>query len=170
MIVHARSESTYRAISHEAYSKHGLNVSALLADEIHAWLSRDLWGVLVSSMGKSRSTDGARSALPCGCKSAARQSGPSGRAGPACRHRARRSSTRSGREFKTGGDPVLRWNVSNVRVEHDAAGNMKFAKHRSAGKIHGAVAVAMAIGRAPAREVGPSVYDGEAPSDGFLFV
>ncbi|TVR11941.1 MAG: terminase large subunit [Salinarimonadaceae bacterium] len=50
-IEHYRSGSTYRAISHEAYSKHGLSVSFLLADEMHAWPSRDLWEVLTSSMG-----------------------------------------------------------------------------------------------------------------------
>src|SRR4051812_10282716 len=52
MIAHPKSESTFRAISHEAYSKHGLSVSLLLADEVHAWPTRELWDVLVSSMGK----------------------------------------------------------------------------------------------------------------------
>ena len=51
-IFHPKSESVYRAISHEAYSKHGLSVSTLLADEIHAWPTRELWEVLISSMGK----------------------------------------------------------------------------------------------------------------------
>ncbi len=50
-LTHPRSNSTYRAISHEAYSKHGLSVSFLLADELHAWPSRDLWEVLLTSMG-----------------------------------------------------------------------------------------------------------------------
>lgn len=54
-IVHPKSESIYRAISHEAYSKHGLSVSTLLADEIHAWPTRELWEVLTSSMGKRES-------------------------------------------------------------------------------------------------------------------
>jgi phage terminase large subunit-like protein len=52
LIVHPKSDSTYKAISHEAYSKHGLSVSTLLADEVHAWPTRELWEVLVSSMGK----------------------------------------------------------------------------------------------------------------------
>lgn len=52
MIVHPKSESTYRAISHEAFTKHGLAVSTLLADEIHCWPTRELWEVLISSMGK----------------------------------------------------------------------------------------------------------------------
>jgi phage terminase large subunit-like protein len=51
-----------------------------------------------------------------------------------------------GRQFRTGGDPILRWNISNIRVETDAAGNIKFTKSKSVGKIDGAVAVAMAIG------------------------
>jgi phage terminase large subunit-like protein len=74
-----------------------------------------------------------------------------------------------GREFRAGGDPILRWNIANIRVEPDAAGNIKFAKHKSVGKIDGAVAVAMAIGRALANESGPSVYETGRP-DGFLFV
>jgi phage terminase large subunit-like protein len=49
---HPKSGSIYRAISHEAYTKHGLSVSFLLADEIHAWPSRELWEVLTTSMGK----------------------------------------------------------------------------------------------------------------------
>jgi phage terminase large subunit-like protein len=51
-IFHPKSESIYRAISHEAYSKHGLSVSTLLADEVHAWPTRELWEVLTTSMGK----------------------------------------------------------------------------------------------------------------------
>jgi hypothetical protein len=42
----------YKAISHESYTKHGLSISTLLADEVHAWPTRELWELLVSSMGK----------------------------------------------------------------------------------------------------------------------
>jgi phage terminase large subunit-like protein len=35
-----------------AYSKHGLSISCLLADEVHAWPTRELWDVLTTSMGK----------------------------------------------------------------------------------------------------------------------
>jgi phage terminase large subunit-like protein len=73
------------------------------------------------------------------------------------------------RQLKAGGDPIVRWNIANVRVEPDAAGNIKFAKHRSVGKIDGAVAVAMAIGRALANEAGPSIYERARP-EGFLFM
>jgi phage terminase large subunit-like protein len=74
-----------------------------------------------------------------------------------------------GRQFRTGGDPILRWNIANIRVEPDAAGNTKFAKHKSVGKIDGGVAVAMAIGRALTNEAGPTIYERARP-EGFLFV
>jgi phage terminase large subunit-like protein len=51
-IQHPASASTFRAVSHEAYSKHGLSITCLLADEVHAWPTRELWDVLTTSMGK----------------------------------------------------------------------------------------------------------------------
>ncbi|MBR0651172.1 terminase large subunit [Roseomonas terrae] len=76
-----------------------------------------------------------------------------------------------GRQFHAGGDPILRWNMGNIRIEMDAAGNVKFSKSKADGKIDGAAAVAMAIGRALANEVTLSVYDRDgARPDGFLFV
>jgi phage terminase large subunit-like protein len=51
-IQHPASGSVFKAVSHEAYSKHGLSISCLLADEVHAWPTRELWDVLVTSMGK----------------------------------------------------------------------------------------------------------------------
>ena len=50
-IVHRASGSFYRAISAEAYSKHGFNASRVLYDELHAAPSRELWDVLTSSTG-----------------------------------------------------------------------------------------------------------------------
>lgn len=50
-IVHRKSGSIYRAISAEAYSKHGLNSSRVIVDELHAAQSRDLYDVLASSTG-----------------------------------------------------------------------------------------------------------------------
>ena len=50
-IVHKKSGSFYRAISAEAYSKHGFNASRILFDELHAQPNRQLWDVLISSMG-----------------------------------------------------------------------------------------------------------------------
>jgi phage terminase large subunit-like protein len=50
-IVDHKTGSFYRAISAEAYSKHGFNASRVLYDELHAAPSRDLWDVLTSSTG-----------------------------------------------------------------------------------------------------------------------
>ena len=66
------------------------------------------------------------------------------------------------REIRHGGHPVLRWNVSNVAVKKDAAGNMKPDKSRSSEKIDGVVAMIMALGRAmvqPPEESTRSVYE-----------
>jgi len=53
----------------------------------------------------------------------------------------------SGR-FRHGGNPILRWNFENVQVETDKAGVRMFHKAKSGNKIDGAVACAMAVGRA----------------------
>lgn len=50
-IVHRASGSFYRAISAEAYSKHGFNASRVIYDELHAAPTRELWDVLTSSTG-----------------------------------------------------------------------------------------------------------------------
>jgi phage terminase large subunit-like protein len=50
-IVHRASASVYRAISAEAYSKHGFNASVVIYDELHAAPNRELWDVLVTSQG-----------------------------------------------------------------------------------------------------------------------
>lgn len=52
---HRKTKSLFKAISTESYSKHGLNVSFFLADEIHAWPAteaRKLWKVITDSMIK----------------------------------------------------------------------------------------------------------------------
>jgi phage terminase large subunit-like protein len=53
-IVHRTSGSFYRAISAEAYSKHGFNASMVVYDELHAAPSRELYDVLSTSMGARR--------------------------------------------------------------------------------------------------------------------
>ncbi len=60
-----------------------------------------------------------------------------------------------------GGHPVMRWMISHVAVQTDAAENMKPAKDKSSERIDGVVAAIMALGRATAGEVtnGPSVYE-----------
>jgi phage terminase large subunit-like protein len=50
-IVHHNSGSFYRAISAEAYSKHGFNASMVIYDELHAAPDRRLYDVLSTSMG-----------------------------------------------------------------------------------------------------------------------
>jgi phage terminase large subunit-like protein len=50
-IVYRKSGSFYRAISAEAYSKHGFNASAIIYDELHAAPDRELWDVLTTSQG-----------------------------------------------------------------------------------------------------------------------
>jgi len=50
-IVHRASGSFCKAISAEAYSKHGFNASVVIYDELHCAPNRDLYDVLVTSQG-----------------------------------------------------------------------------------------------------------------------
>jgi len=50
-IVHRATGSFYRAISAEAYSKHGFSASRIIYDELHCAPTRELWDVLTSSTG-----------------------------------------------------------------------------------------------------------------------
>lgn len=73
------------------------------------------------------------------------------------------------RKLQHGGHPILRWNVANVAVTSDDAGNRKFTKAKAKELIDGAVALAMAIGRAHADEDTGSIYNDEtARPDGLL--
>ena len=60
-----------------------------------------------------------------------------------------------------GGHPVLRWNMDNIFIRQDPAGNIKADKEKSTEKIDGAVATIMALDRAIrcGNETGASVYD-----------
>jgi phage terminase large subunit-like protein len=53
-IVVPATGSRYRAISAEAYSKHGMNLHAAIIDEVHAHPNRELYDVLSMSMGSRR--------------------------------------------------------------------------------------------------------------------
>ncbi|MEO6012740.1 MAG: terminase TerL endonuclease subunit [Devosia sp.] len=64
-----------------------------------------------------------------------------------------------GRNFRHGGNPVLRWNFENIAVHTDSAGNRVFHKGKSKDKIDGAQASAMAISRAAAGDTSRSSYD-----------
>jgi phage terminase large subunit-like protein len=48
--------------------------------------------------------------------------------------------------LRHGANPVMRWQVGNVVLTKDPAGNVKMDKSRSADKIDGPVAAAMAVG------------------------
>ena len=47
-----------------------------------------------------------------------------------------------------GGHPVLRWNMDNIFIRTDPAGNIKADKAKSTEKIDGAIALIMALDRA----------------------
>ena len=57
------------------------------------------------------------------------------------------------------GHPVLRWNMDNIFVRTDPAGNLKIDKEKSTEKVDGAVALVMALDRAERSNNGGSVYD-----------
>jgi phage terminase large subunit-like protein len=52
------------------------------------------------------------------------------------------------RKLRHGGHPILRWNASNLAAKADPSGNLRPDKGASKGKIDGAVALIMALGRA----------------------
>jgi phage terminase large subunit-like protein len=70
--------------------------------------------------------------------------------------------------FRHGGHPVLRWNFDNVAVETDKAGNKAFHKGKSRDRIDGAVAAAMAVGRASVGQDNRSVYDSDDRPNGLM--
>lgn len=67
-----------------------------------------------------------------------------------------------------GGHPVLRWNMDNIFIRRDPAGNIKADKEKSSEKIDGAIATIMALDRAirNGNINEESVYD----SRGLLFI
>ena len=67
-----------------------------------------------------------------------------------------------------GGHPVLRWNMDNIFIRTDPAGNIKADKEKSTEKIDGAIATIMALDRAIrcGNVNTESVYDGR----GLLFL
>ncbi|MGN0727656.1 MAG: terminase large subunit [Anaerovoracaceae bacterium] len=60
-----------------------------------------------------------------------------------------------------GGHPVLRWNMDNICIRTDPAGNIKADKAKSTEKIDGAIAMIMALDRAIrcGNDTSESVYD-----------
>jgi len=51
------------------------------------------------------------------------------------------------RKLRHDGNPVLRWNIGNIAVEFDAAGNLKLSKSESTERIDGASALVNAVDR-----------------------
>ena len=58
-----------------------------------------------------------------------------------------------------GGNPVLRWQVQNVQLRTDPAGNVKIDKSKSSEKVDGVVSLVMGIGEWMTNDTGTSVYD-----------
>ena len=54
-------------------------------------------------------------------------------------------------KIRHGGHPVLNWNMGNVIIDQDAAGNIKPNKQKSTEKIDGVVALVMGLARAMIR-------------------
>lgn len=53
-LVYLPTKSFYQVLSAEAFTKHGLNVSAVVFDELHAQPNRDLWDVMTKGAGDAR--------------------------------------------------------------------------------------------------------------------
>lgn len=64
-----------------------------------------------------------------------------------------------GGKLRHGGNPLLRMCFANAVADTDPAENEKLTKARSRGRIDGAVATCMALGRAAAGEGSRSIYD-----------
>jgi phage terminase large subunit-like protein len=53
-MVYPKTASSYKVLSADAPTKHGLNASGILFDELHAQRTRELWDVLTTSTGARR--------------------------------------------------------------------------------------------------------------------
>jgi len=54
MLTDKKSGTFYKVMSSEAYTKHGLNLSACIFDELHVQPTRDLWDVMTKGAGETR--------------------------------------------------------------------------------------------------------------------
>ena len=52
------------------------------------------------------------------------------------------------KKLRHGGHPILRWNMDNVFIKTDPAGNIKADKEKSTEKIDGVIATILALDRA----------------------
>lgn len=78
-------------------------------------------------------------------------------------HRLVLAGTAEAPVFRHGGDPMMRWQIDNLAVAMDAAGNVKPDKSKAAEKIDGVVAAVMALDRAT--RSGPSARSAYEDSD-----
>jgi phage terminase large subunit-like protein len=62
-------------------------------------------------------------------------------------------------KIRHDGNPVLRWNIDNLVVTQDAAGNIKPDKAKATQRIDGAVALIMALDRATRHADDTSIYE-----------
>jgi phage terminase large subunit-like protein len=69
--------------------------------------------------------------------------------------------------IRHGRHPVLDWNMGNVIIDQDAAGNIKPNKKKSTEKIDGAVALVMGLARAT---LGGGINDSVYAERGLLFI
>lgn len=53
-ILYIKGNGVLKVVSHESYSKHGLNLSGCVIDELHAQQTRDLYDVLTKGSGAAR--------------------------------------------------------------------------------------------------------------------
>ena len=53
-LVMPSTASSYKVLSSDAYTKHGLNAHGIVVDEVHALPDRELWDVLTTSTGARR--------------------------------------------------------------------------------------------------------------------
>ncbi len=72
------------------------------------------------------------------------------------------------RKIAHNGNPVLRWNMDNISIRSDPAGNIKIDKAKSTEKVDGAVALVMALDRAI--RAGGVLVESVYNSRGLIFV
>ena len=54
---------------------------------------------------------------------------------------------------------MLRWQIQNVQLRTDPAGNIKIDKSKSSEKVDGVVSLVMGIGEWMTNDTGTSIYD-----------
>lgn len=70
---------------------------------------------------------------------------------------------------RRGWNPILRWNLANVAINTDSAGNRTMHKGKSTGRIDGAIGSWMAVARAASFVQGPSWLENpELDVEGFF--